>query len=40
MDGTLLISTGQLQRSQLAGQVAIVTGAGRGIGYETARALA
>jgi len=35
-----LISTGNLARQSLAGQIAIVTGAGRGIGYETARALA
>jgi len=35
-----LISTGNLTRQSLAGQIAIVTGAGRGIGYETARALA
>lgn len=40
MNGTPLIGTGKLHRSQLAGQVAVVTGAGRGIGYETARALA
>ena len=40
MDGTPLIGTGKLRRSQLEGQVAVVTGAGRGIGYETARALA
>ncbi|MGQ9682791.1 MAG: SDR family oxidoreductase [Anaerolineae bacterium] len=35
-----LIGTGTLTRECLAGQTAIVTGAGRGIGYETARALA
>ena len=35
-----LIATGSLTRSSLAGRVAIVTGAGRGIGFETARALA
>jgi len=40
MDGMPLIGTGKLTRSQLAGQLAIVTGAGRGIGFETARALA
>jgi NAD(P)-dependent dehydrogenase (short-subunit alcohol dehydrogenase family) len=40
MDGTPLIGTGKLNRSQLAHQVAVVTGAGRGIGFETARALA
>lgn len=36
----LLIGSGTLDRSILAGQVALVTGAGGGIGYETARALA
>src|SRR3990170_3548808 len=35
----MLISKSNLTRSSLAGEVAIVTGAGRGIGYETARAL-
>lgn len=35
-----LIATGSLTRSSLADRVAIVTGAGRGIGFETARALA
>ncbi len=35
-----LISLGSLGRETLAGQVALVTGAGRGIGFETARALA
>lgn len=35
-----LIATGSLQRGALATRVAIVTGAGRGIGLETARALA
>jgi NAD(P)-dependent dehydrogenase (short-subunit alcohol dehydrogenase family) len=35
----MLIKTGTLTRQSLAGQVAIVTGAGRGIGLETARAL-
>jgi NAD(P)-dependent dehydrogenase (short-subunit alcohol dehydrogenase family) len=35
----MLISTGNLTPDTLAGQVAIVTGAGRGIGYEAARAL-
>jgi len=41
MTGTrLLISTGNLTRAALAGQVAIVTGAGGGIGFEAARALA
>jgi NAD(P)-dependent dehydrogenase (short-subunit alcohol dehydrogenase family) len=37
---SLLISTGKLTRQSLAGQVVIVTGAGGGIGFETARALA
>lgn len=36
----LLISSGKLKRDSLAGQVAIITGAGGGIGYEAARALA
>jgi len=36
---SLLISTGTLTRDALAGQVAVVTGAGGGIGYEAARAL-
>ncbi len=36
----LLISTGNLTRQALAGQVAAVTGAGGGIGLEAARALA
>lgn len=35
-----LIGRGSLRRGQLAGQVAVVTGAGGGIGFETARALA
>ncbi len=35
----LIISTGTLNRSSLAGQVAVVTGAGRGIGQEAARSL-
>lgn len=35
-----LIGTGNLTRDALAGQVAVVTGAGRGIGVEAARALA
>lgn len=34
-----LISTGDLTREALAGQAAIVTGAGGGIGYEAARAM-
>lgn len=34
-----LIGTGTLSRESLAGQVAVVTGAGRGIGFEAARAL-
>lgn len=36
---SLLISTGTLTREALAGQVAIVTGGGGGIGFEAARAL-
>jgi len=36
---TPLISTGNLERGCLSGQVAVVTGAGRGIGFEAARAL-
>jgi NAD(P)-dependent dehydrogenase (short-subunit alcohol dehydrogenase family) len=35
----MLISKGKFGRETLKGEVAIVTGAGRGIGYETARAL-
>ncbi len=35
----LIISTGSLTRSSLEGMVAVVTGAGRGIGLEAARAL-
>ena len=35
-----LISTGTLTHDTLAGHVAVVTGAGRGIGLETARSLA
>jgi len=35
-----LISTGTLTRQSMAGQIVIVTGAGGGIGFETARALA
>lgn len=38
--GAPIIGSGKLFRGQLRGQVAIVTGAGRGIGFETARALA
>lgn len=34
-----LIGTGNLEQGMLSGQVAIVTGAGRGIGFEAARAL-
>jgi NAD(P)-dependent dehydrogenase (short-subunit alcohol dehydrogenase family) len=34
-----LIGAGTLTRESLAGQVAVVTGAGRGIGFEAARAL-
>lgn len=36
----ILISTGTLNPNTLSGQVAIVTGGGGGIGFETARALA
>ena len=36
----MLIVTGRLTRESLAGQVAVVTGAGNGIGFEAARALA
>jgi NAD(P)-dependent dehydrogenase (short-subunit alcohol dehydrogenase family) len=35
----MLISKGNLTQDALKGEVAVVTGAGRGIGYETARAL-
>jgi NAD(P)-dependent dehydrogenase (short-subunit alcohol dehydrogenase family) len=35
----MLIETGSLTRQSLAGQVAVVTGAGGGIGFEAARAL-
>ena len=35
----MLIATGSLTRQTLAGQVAVVTGAGGGIGFEAARAL-
>jgi len=34
-----MIGTATLSRESLAGQVAVVTGAGRGIGFEAARAL-
>jgi NAD(P)-dependent dehydrogenase (short-subunit alcohol dehydrogenase family) len=36
----MLIGSGTLDRESLAGQVAVVTGAGGGIGYEAARSLA
>ncbi len=39
MNKNYLIGTGNLKQDTLAGQVAVVTGAGRGIGYETARSL-
>ncbi len=35
----MLISQGNLRRDSLKGEVAVVTGAGRGVGYEAARAL-
>jgi NAD(P)-dependent dehydrogenase (short-subunit alcohol dehydrogenase family) len=35
----MLISEGNLPRDSLEGEVVVVTGAGRGIGYEEARAL-
>jgi NAD(P)-dependent dehydrogenase (short-subunit alcohol dehydrogenase family) len=35
----MLISEGNLSKDMLKGDVAIVTGAGRGVGYEAARAL-
>ena len=38
-DKTPIIGTGTLTRSSLAGKVAVVTGAGQGIGLEVARAL-
>jgi NADP-dependent 3-hydroxy acid dehydrogenase YdfG len=40
MSETPLIGRGNLTRESLKGQVAVVTGAGRGIGYEAGRALA
>jgi NAD(P)-dependent dehydrogenase (short-subunit alcohol dehydrogenase family) len=36
---SILISTGNLTRQALGGQVAVITGAGGGIGFEAARAL-
>jgi NAD(P)-dependent dehydrogenase (short-subunit alcohol dehydrogenase family) len=36
---TMLISTGKLTQDMLAGKIAIVTGAGGGIGYEACRSL-
>ena len=35
----MLIENGSLRSDSLAGRIAVVTGAGRGIGYQTARAL-
>lgn len=35
----MIVSKGNLTQDSLKGEVAIVTGAGRGIGYEAARAL-
>jgi NAD(P)-dependent dehydrogenase (short-subunit alcohol dehydrogenase family) len=40
MAGTLYISKGNLKRGALSKQVAVVTGAGSGIGFEAARSLA
>ena len=40
MEKSILIGSGSLTRDSLVGQVAIVTGAGGGIGFEAARALA
>ncbi len=41
MSGTfMLVSTTNLSKDTLKGKTAIVTGAGRGIGYEAAKALA
>lgn len=40
MSGTPLIGKGNLEAGCLGGQVAVVTGAGRAIGFEAARALA
>ena len=37
--GAMLITSGNLTQQSLAGQVAVVTGAGGGIGYEATRAL-
>ena len=35
----MIIESGNLAKGSLSGRIAIVTGAGRGIGYETARSL-
>lgn len=40
MESKLPIATGRLHSQMLSGQVAVVTGAGQGIGYEAARSLA
>ncbi len=39
MSQSILISTGKLKEDTLMNQVAVVTGAGTGIGFEAARAL-
>jgi hypothetical protein len=39
MNNKLLISTGNLTSESLGGQVAVVTGAGTGIGFEATRSL-
>jgi NAD(P)-dependent dehydrogenase (short-subunit alcohol dehydrogenase family) len=39
MNGALVISKGSLQKDQLSGKIALITGAGGGIGFEAARSL-